>query len=148
MACSPGHPYIKSLVDNLAASIADPKSNGIVVKQTGPKYCTWMHYHGKLRGEYGDVKVYPPEVFMPYNYTEVNKYGSDLIADDRFGEAAAVHHWNSELYKQGIIKTGATNTEDLTGEDGIITHQCECGNVFTGWGTTHCSQCSGRVVYG
>lgn len=80
MGATQGHPAFKAVVDAIPESIrrgAGVGINGV----TGPGFRT------PILAQYGDVKVYPRELFYPYGYWEKHRRG------ESFPEAYAAHHW-------------------------------------------------------
>jgi mannosyltransferase OCH1-like enzyme len=80
MGCVPNSPFFKQIIDRLPDSISK-NSHLDLVNQTGPIYYT------EVFKECEGIKIFGPELFYPYLYTEKHRKG------EAFPNAYAVHHW-------------------------------------------------------
>ena len=92
MGCTPGHPWMRTLVDNLTEHVENLHRKRVrrPNKLSGPRYVT------HLTKDRADVKIFPKLHFYPYLYTEL-----DRIKED-FTESYAVHHWNNRRREEGV----------------------------------------------
>lgn len=83
LGCTPGHPFLDSLVRGLGANVrrkAGARPNIL----SGPQYLTPVY-----RRHARQVTVFPQRTFYPYLWNELDRGG------DQFPHSHAVHHWNN-----------------------------------------------------
>lgn len=92
MGCTPGHPWIKELVEGLPSHVERWHRKGVrrPNKLSGPRYITPLTRHR------ADVTVFPKSHFYPYLYTELDRL------TEEFPASYAVHHWNNRRREEGI----------------------------------------------
>jgi len=85
MGATPGHPFIRRLIDGLPASMAaHPGQAPRVI--SGPQYLTPLF---RKYGESDGVVAFDRRLFYPYLWCELQRGGQ------HFPDAYAVHHWGN-----------------------------------------------------
>jgi mannosyltransferase OCH1-like enzyme len=90
LGCVPGHPLMADLIAGLPANVKANRGKR-PNQQTGPQYLT------RVIKDHPTVKVFPAQMFYPYNHADV---GTER-QDGPFPDAYAVHHWDNRRKKLG-----------------------------------------------
>ena len=87
MGSVPTHPFIAHLVNRVTSSI-DAHAGEPPNRQSGPYFVTSeLRAYRQSEPGRGDVVVFPPALFYPYHFTELER------RHEEFPDAIAVHHW-------------------------------------------------------
>lgn len=93
MAALPGHPIFTQLIDELPASVERRQPGQRPNSYSGPQFFT------PIARQYAEsMTFWPQHWFYPYAYNELHRQGEE------FNDCFAVHHWNNQRKKHGLVE--------------------------------------------
>ncbi|NLE11965.1 MAG: hypothetical protein GX630_10710 [Actinobacteria bacterium] len=88
--CTPGHPFLRDLIDELPGSVASHPEFGPWMI-SGPRHMT------RTLAKHPEVKVFPQAMFYPIGCKHIDRLGHP----EHYGDAWAVHWWNNAHRRRG-----------------------------------------------
>lgn len=91
MGCTPGHPFVRRLIDGLPASVAANRRHR-PNRSTGPQYLTGLYRR------HGGLSVIDERHVYPYSYRDLPELGTARPNDF---DTYAAHHWGNQRRRRG-----------------------------------------------